>query len=264
MNGFALYWRFIGVSIRSEMLYPASFALRLSSQFFVTIIEFAGVWALFARFNHIRGWTFAQITLFYAIAAIAFSIADGLSRGFDTFGPLLIKTGNFDRVLLRPRSTTLQITGRDFQLSSAGRLLQGCVVLTIAVDLLKPDWGIAQALVLAWGIAGGISLFFALKMLEGTLSFWTTEGLEVVNLLTYGGETAAQYPLDIYSAWFRKFLIYFVPIGCSLYFPVALVLGRSPVPAWVAVTAPVTGFAALLASLAVWRFGISHYTSTGS
>jgi ABC-2 type transport system permease protein len=264
MNGFALYWRFIAVSVRSEMLYPASFLLRLSSQFIVTIIEFAGVWAMFARFSHIRGWTFAQVTLFYAIAAIAFSIADGLSRGFDTVGPLLIKTGNFDRVLLRPRSTTLQITGREFQLSSAGRLLQGLVVLGIALALLRPDWGVAEALILAWGIAGGVSLFFALKMLEGTLSFWTTEGLEVVNLLTYGGETAAQYPLDIYSAWFRKFLIYFVPIGCSLYFPVALVLGRSPVPAWVAVIAPVTGFVALFASLAVWRFGIRHYTSTGS
>jgi ABC-2 type transport system permease protein len=264
MNGVALYWRLIGVSIRSEMLYPASFILRLSSQFFVTVIEFAGVWALFARFHHIRGWTFPQVALFYAVAAISFALADGLSRGFDTVGPLLIKTGNFDRILLRPRSSALQITGRDFALSSAGRLLQGLVALAVAVQLLKPDWGIEQGLLLAWGVTGGIALFFSLKMLEGVLSFWTTEALEVVNLLTYGGETAAQYPLDVYAAWFRKFLIYGVPVGCSLYFPVAFVLGRGGVPVWIAVVGPATGFAFLLVALAAWRIGIRHYTSTGS
>ncbi|HEY0105414.1 MAG TPA: ABC-2 family transporter protein, partial [Rhizomicrobium sp.] len=83
--------------------------------------------------------------------------------------------------------------------------------------------------------------------------------------LTYGGEAAAQFPLDIYAAWFRKFLTYFVPLGCSLYFPVALALGRDVgVPAWVAVLSPATGFAFLFVALGVWGFGIRHYTSTGS
>ena len=266
MNGIALYRRFIGVSVRAQMLYPTAFVLRFSSQFLVTIIEFCGVWALFARFNHVRGWSFAQVALFYAIASIAFALADGLSRGFDSLGPMFIKTGNFDRILLRPRSSALQITGQDFALTSAGRLLQGLVALAVAIGLLRPDWGAAQALLLTWAVAGGASLFFALKMLEGVLAFWTTEGLEVANTLTYGGEAAAQYPLDIYTAWFRKFLTYFVPIACSLYFPVALVLGRGApgVPAWLAVLAPATGFAFLFLALAAWRWGIRHYTSTGS
>ncbi len=175
------------------------------------------------------------------VASIAFAIADGLSRGFDSLGPLFIKTGNFDRILLRPRSSALQITGQDFALTSAGRLAQGLFALASSrFLLLKPDWGAAQVLLLAWAVAGGTSLFFSLKMLEGVLAFWTTEGLEVANTLTYGGEAAAQYPLDIYTAWFRKFLTYFVPIACSLYFPVALVLGRGApgVPPWLAVLAP--------------------------
>jgi ABC-2 type transport system permease protein len=123
------------------------------------------------------------------------------------------------------------------------------------------DW-----LLLAWAVSGGACLFFSLKMFEAVLAFWTTEGLEVANTLTYGGEAAAQYPLDIYSAWFRKFLLYGVPIGCSLYLPVALLLGRGApgVPDWLAMAAPVTGFAFLFVALAAWSFGIRHYTSTGS
>jgi ABC-2 type transport system permease protein len=265
MNGFALYWRYIGISVRSEMLYPSSFLLRLGSQFGVTVIEFAGVYVLFERFKHVRGWGFAEVALFYAIASIAFAIADGLSRGFDSMGPMLVKTGNFDRILLRPRSSALQITGREFALSSAGRLAQGAVALAVSIGLLKPAWNVADALLLAWSVAGGASLFFSLKMLEGVMSFWTTEGLEVANTLTYGGEAAAQYPLDIYAKWFRNFLLYFIPIGCSLYLPVALVLGHDTgtLP-WLAALAPATGFAFLGVSLAFWRFGIGHYTSTGS
>ena len=265
MNGLALYRRYIGVAVRSEMLYPSSFLLRLGSQFVVTIIEFGGVYVLFERFKHVRGWGFAEVALFYAIASIAFAIADALSRGFDTMGPMLIKTGNFDRILLRPRSSELQIIGREIWLSSAGRLIQGLIALVVAINLLKPDWSVPDVLLLVWAVAGGASLFFSLKMMEGVMSFWTTEGLEVANTLTYGGEAAAQYPLDIYAKWFRNFLLYFVPIGCSLYLPVALVLGHDTgAPAWLAALAPATGFAFLGVALAFWRFGIGHYTSTGS
>ena len=265
MNGLALYGRLVAVSLRGQMLYPTAFLLRLVSQFGVTAIEFAGVWAMFLRFGHVHGWGFAQVAVFYGVASMAFAIADGLSRGFDNVGPQFIKTGNFDRVLLRPRSSALQITGVEFALASAGRFVQGAAALAMALVILTPGWGIGGWVLLAWSVSGGAALFFSLKMLEGVLAFWTTEGLEVANTLTYGGEAAAQYPLDIYSAWFRKFLLYGVPIGCSLYLPVALLLGHdSGVPAWVAIVAPVTGFAFLFVALAAWRVGIRHYTSTGS
>jgi ABC-2 type transport system permease protein len=265
MGGFALYWRYVAVGFRAQMLYPTAFLLRFCSQFLVTIVEFAGVWALFARFGHVRGWHFAEVAMFYATASIAFALADGLSRGFDNVGPMFIKTGNFDRLLLRPRSTALQVTAQEITLSSLGRLAQGVIALGVAVVLLKPDWGIGAAALLLWSIAGGTSLFFALKTFEGTLAFWTTEGLEVANTLTYGGEAAAEFPLDIYSAWFRKFLLYFVPIGCSLYLPIALLLGHDTgAPPLLAVLAPATGFAFLGVALAAWGCGIRHYTSTGS
>jgi len=266
MNGVALYGRYLAVSLRGQMLYPGAFLLRLVSQFGVTAIEFVAMWAMFVRFGHVGGWGFAQVAVFYAAASMAFAIADGLSRGFDMLGPLFIKTGNFDRVLLRPRSTALQITGLEFALSSAGRFAQGAGALAVALAILKPGWGFGAWLLLAWAVSGGACLFFSLKMFEAVLAFWTTEGLEVANTLTYGGEAAAQYPLDIYAAWFRKFLLYFVPIGCSLYLPIALLLGRGApgVPDWAAVIAPASGFAFLFVALAAWGVGLRHYTSTGS
>jgi ABC-2 type transport system permease protein len=56
-------------------------------------------------------------------------------------------------------------------------------------------------------------------------------------------------------------------MACISYFPIAWVLGRSDrtgVPDWLLPLAPTMGIVFLLVSLWVWRFGVRHYTSTGS
>lgn len=267
MNGFALYLSYIRNGLRAQMLYPTAFLLRFGSQFVITITEFGGLYALFARFNHIRGWTFPEIALFYGVVSIAFAIADTTCRGFDLFGSQFVKTGLFDRVLLRPRAATLQLMGFDFGFTSLGRVLQGTIALAIGIALLNLHWDIGKALLLVWSMAGGVALFVAILLLQGTLSFWTVESLEIVNTLTYGGIEAAQYPLDIYAGWFRKFLTFVVPLACVIYFPVAAVLGRSEtagIAPWVGVVTPLAGFAFLSVAFSAWRVGVRHYTSTGS
>jgi len=267
MNEFTLYLRFIRNCLRAQMLYPTAFLLRLVTQFLITITEFAGLYALFARFGHIRGWNFAEVALFYGIVSTAFSLTDMTTRGFEMLGPQFIKTGSFDRVLLRPRTATVQLAGFEFGFTTLGRLAQGLVATSIALLLLHIDWTFARAALLLWSVAGGAALFFGIMVLQGTLSFWTVESLEIVNTITYGGVEAAQYPLDIYAAWFRKFLIFIVPLGCVIYFPVAAVLGRSAMtgaPVWLGVLSPLAGFAFLGLAYLAWRRGIAHYTSTGS
>lgn len=267
MNGARLYLRYIACGLRAQMLYPTAFSLRLVTQFLITVTEFAGLWALFARFGHIRGWIFPQIALFYGVVSVAFALSDVTTRGFDLFGPQFVKTGDFDRVLLRPRAATLQLVGFEFGFTSLGRVLQGLIAIGVGASLTGIDWTFAKALLLAWSVMGGFALFFGILMLQATLSFWTVESLEIVNTLTYGGVEAAQYPLDIYAAWFRKFLIFVVPLGCVIYFPVAEVLGRSAaagVPDWLGAVTPLAGFAFLGLALTAWGIGIRHYTSTGS
>jgi len=267
MNSLSLYVSYIRNCLRAQMLYPTAFLLRFGSQFVITITEFGGLYALFVRFNHIRGWTFPEIAMFYGVVSVAFALADTTCRGFDMFGPQFVKTGDFDRVLLRPRPATLQLMGFEFGFTSLGRVLQGGIALAIAVALLHIDWSLAKVFLVVWAMTGGFALFFGILLLQATLSFWTVESLEIVNTLTYGGIEAAQYPLDIYANWFRKFLTFVVPLGCVIYFPIATVLGRNDVAGvapWLGAAAPLAGVAFLAVAFAAWRIGIGHYTSTGS
>jgi ABC-2 type transport system permease protein len=141
------------------------------------------------------------------------------------------------------------------------------VALIVAAWLLPIVWEAARIVLLLWAIAGGVALFFGILVLQATLSFWTVESLEIVNTITYGGVEAGQYPLDIYAGWFRRFLIFVVPIGCVTYFPVATILGRAAitgVPDWLGAVTPLAGFAFLTIAFTAWRGGVRHYTSTGS
>jgi ABC-2 type transport system permease protein len=267
MNAFQLYRRYIGASLRAQMQYPGSFLMMAAGEFIVTFTEFFGVWALFRRFGQIRGWTFAEIALFYGTINVSFAIADAILRGFDVFGPQFVQTGNFDRLLVRPRATILQLLGYELRLTRIGRLAQGVIVLAIATHLLGIGWDARKLALLAAAVAGGIALFVGILVLQATLAFWTIESLEIANTLTYGGVEAAQYPLDIYSRWFRDFLIFVVPIGCVGYFPIVRILGhRAPIPApgWILDATPLCGIIFLLIALRVWRLGVRHYTSTGT
>jgi ABC-2 type transport system permease protein len=234
--------------------------------FLITFIEFLGIWVLFQRFGDIKGFTFEEAALFYGIVHIAFSITEGWTRGFDIF-PRLVRTGDFDRILLRPRTTVLQILGHDFQIMRIGRLAQGLVVLIWAIVKLNIEWSFGKSILLIGSIIGGNFLFSGFIVLQATISFWSVQSLEIVNSFTYGGVQAAQYPISIYKPWFRKILIYIIPLATVNYFPAMHILGKVDslgYPSWMGWASPFFGFTFFIFSLLIWKFGVRHYTSTGS
>ncbi len=267
MNGLRLYARLAAASLRSQAQYPASTALLALGQFLTTAVEVVGVWALFDRFGSVRGWRLGEVLVFYAVVNIEFAIADLLTRGFDVLGTEFLRTGAFDRLLLRPRSLALQLMGHDVRLSRLGRLATGGTLLAVATQLAPVDWNAARIALLLWATSGGVVLFFGLLVLQGTLAFWTIESLEVANVLTYGDVEAAQFPLAVYQEWFRAFLTFAVPLACVAYFPVLVILGRAdPLGSsiWFGAVAPAAGSAFLWLSFAAWRRAVAHYASSGS
>ena len=266
-DALSLYCRMLALSARAQLQYRVSFLLMSVGQFVATGVEALGVWALFDRFGSLSGWTLAQVGVFYGVVNIGFALADALARGFDVFGAQYVKTGQFDRLLLRPRATELQLFGHEITLYRIGRIAQGGLMLGFAVSLGEQTLQAWQWLLLLWAIVGCVCLFVGLFMLGATLSFWTVESLEVINTFTYGGAETAQYPLNIYTPWFRRFFTFVVPLGCVAYFPVVAALNVvDPLGTTRAfqMSAPIAGVAFLLVCIGVWRMGVRHYTSTGS
>ncbi|MBD2514634.1 ABC-2 family transporter protein [Nostoc sp. FACHB-973] len=265
-NDFFLYLRYISVSLKSQMQYKVSFLLQVVGHLLGTVVEFFGIWALFTRFNSIGTWTLSEVALFYGMVNISFACADALGRGFDSFGRI-IKNGDFDRLLLRPRTTVLQLLGTEFTLKRIGRFSQGFVVIWWSLSTLHISFTIKTLWLLGGSFIGAIALFLGIVIVQATITFWTIESLEIMNILTYGGVETAQYPFAIYSKWFQRFFTYLIPLACVSYFPLLAVLGKEDiffVPLWFCYVSPMAGILFLIIALQLWKLGERYYCSTGS
>src|SRR5262249_45459773 len=266
IDSIRLYCRYVDISLRSQMQYKASFLMRSVGHFLVTGTEFLGFVALFQRFGQINGWTLPQMGLFYGMISMSFAIAEGVQRGFDIF-PSLIKTGDFDRILLRPRSPAFQVLGQELQLFRVVRFTWALVVLICAAARLGVPCTASNLTPLLTAVSGGACLFSGLFVLQAAMCFWTTESLEIVNCTTYGGVETAQFPVTIYRSWFRSIFTFVIPLATINYFPIHALLNlRDPLGStrWVQWISPLAGVAFFLVCLQCWRFGVKHYTSTGS
>jgi len=266
MNAWRLYRRYAAASMRGQLQYRASIVMATFATLLQTGIEFIGVWALFDRFGQVAGWTLPEVALFYGMISVTWSLCDAIGRGFDAFDGM-VRGGDFDRLLLRPRSTVLQLLGHEFTLRRAGRLLQGAVVLGYAITAAGIAWTVPRVLLLVAAIASGVCVFLGLLVLQATSAFWTTEALEVWNVFTYGGVTMSQYPLAIYRPWLRQLFTYVIPLACVCYLPGLAILDRIDplgVPEVARWLAPAAGPVFLALCLCVWRIGVRHYQSTGS
>ena len=263
----ALYLRYVAISFRAQMQYRASFLLQTLGHFLITSSEFVGLVAVFQRFGQIKGWSLPEVGLFYGMISLAFAIAEAVPRGFDTFGRF-VKTGEFDRILLRPRSAALQILGQEFQLMRLGRFIQATIVLAWASRSLQIVWSFPKIALLTASILGGACLFSGIIILQATLCFWTVDSIEIMNCATYGGVEAAQFPLTIYRPWFRGIFVFLIPLATINYFPAHAILGRPETtlgaPVFVQWLSPIVGVFFLLLCLGIWRLGVRRYRSTGS
>lgn len=266
MSTARLYLRYLDISLRSQLQYRASFWMTAGAHFLSTGLEFLAVWALFQRFGQVKGWHLPEVALFYGIANVAFALSEAAARGFDTF-PEMVKSGDFDRLLLRPRDTAFQVAANEFQLMRVGRFTQGMVALCWSLAVLGVDWTFAKGLLLVGAVLAGSAVFSGLFILQATLAFWTVETLELMNTVTYGGVETSQYPLTLYRPWFRSLFMTLVPLACMNYFPVHAILGKPEAlgtPTLWHWTAPLVGFLFLAGTLQLWKLGVRRYCSTGS
>ncbi len=261
-----LYGRLILIALRSRMQYPASFVMQLAGTALLTGTEFVAVWALFARFGTLAGWRLEEVCLFYGMSNLGYALAECLGEGFDKFAQQ-VRKGDFDRLLLRPCSTSMQVAGSGMDPMRLGRLVQGGAVLAYAAVSLGGAWDWLEIGLIIGCILSGACVFVGLLVLQATLCFWTIESLEIANVLTHGGNEAAQFPFDIYGPGLRRFFTFVVPLACVNILPGAVLLERGPtlgIPAWASWGAPLMGPLFFLISLRVWEFGVRRYRSTGT
>lgn len=261
-----LYFALLGAQLRAEMQYRTSFIAQVFGTFMITGLDFAMVAILLTRFSALGGWTLAEVLFLYGTSTTSFAFAELFVGAFDDFDVMVIR-GDFDRVLLRPLPVVFQMLSGTVPVRRFGRLAQGLIALALAFALLEPHWGPGDWFFFGIMLLAGMLVFIAIFITGATLSFWSPQSHEVVNIFTYGGQFMTSFPMHIYQAWLRSIFTFVIPMAFINYFP-ALHLLRKPdpngLPPFMPYLSPFFALLAFWAAVRIWRFGVRHYQSTGS
>ena len=263
MSGIRLYLRYVGVAFRSQMQYPASFIMHVVGSFFLQVTHLFALVMLFKRFDSLGQWGLGECLIFYGMAYMASALAKTYMRGLMNVGSM-VQSGEFDRIMLRPRSVLLQTMGSDLQFIRVGEFLDGLVPFVIGVIMVGPGWNAGDWLLVVMAVGLGSLTYAGIALIRAMVSFFTVESLEVFNIFIYGGVEANSKPMDIYSEWFKRFFLFVIPMGAINYLPMSALLDMNYVLAWAAYLSPLMGVAFFMVGLVFWRFGVRHYRSTGS
>lgn len=261
-----VYRRIVSSRIRSQLAYPASFALDLTAQVIGQCIELVAILVVFTQVSSLGGFDRHEVVLMYGLAATAFGLAD-LAVGQIQELPTYIRTGELDVLLLRPLGTLPQLLCADVSLKRLGRVGAGVAVLGYALATAGIGWTPLRVLVAASAPLVGAVILAAIWVAANTVSFWLVDGREVANSVTYGSSFSTSYPITVYGPWLRRVLCFAVPGAFVAYFPALALLGRpDPLgfPDALRYASPLVAVVAVGVAALVWRTGVRRYQGTGS
>lgn len=263
-----MYARFLALEVRAQLQYPVSFLFELVANSLVLVTFFVTIALILQRFGNIAGWTLGEVALLYGMIETSFGLMDMIFSGFDPrFFGQQVRRGRFDVMLLRPLGLTLQVLGSSFMLRRLGRIVQGLVILGIGFSLTEIQWTPFKLAYLPVILVSQVCFFGGLFIIGSTITFWTIESIEVINILTYGGSEMMSYPMNIFHEWMQRFFTFIIPAIFLNYYPSLWILNKpDPIgmPPFAPFLSPVVGLGMLVIAIQFWRFGVRSYQSTGT
>lgn len=257
-----LYFKYLSLQIKSEFEYRVSLLFNIISSMLSTLACFFAILALFSKYQTIGGYSVSEVLITYSMVSFAFAIAECFFRGFDQFDKL-VKTGELDRLLIRPRSIFLQVLGYKVEFNKLGRIFFAGTILVVSLVQASIAWTAMKVVTLILMVAGSVVIFAGMFLLYSSLSIFTIEGLEVVNVITNGGRDLCYYPIDVYSQVFRKFFTYIIPLAVVNYLPLQYLLGFSNATLLYGLS-PLFSILFFAVCYLIFRWSLTKYKSTGN
>lgn len=257
-----IYWKFIRMHLLSGLEYKGWWMMLLQV-LLVVFSDCISTLLLFSRFGAIGAWTLPRILLVYSLALTAFGLAESLCRGFDYFPWKMLRTGGFDRLMLRPLSLTTQVAASFFHLHRLMRVACGLLLICWSLRSLGVPFSANNAALLALALLGGTAMYSGVFIMSSGVAFFTIKALDWIYIFTNASYQVTRIPMPYLPRALKGMFTFLVPMLAVSYYPASAVCGWDDAPALGLLALP-AGLLFLGASLLIWRLGVRHYQSTGS
>lgn len=266
MKTVRLYFRSMKMLMKCQLEYPLSFFLQTLAQLVMEGGEMMAVILIIDRFDRVNQWEAGDLFFFFGIMSLTFYLTECFGRGITGNFPYLIRTGQLDTILLRPRGVLTQVLCSAVDPRRITCIAVGTVSLVIGCNLARVQWTVLKVLAMAEAVLLGAVLILALFMIEAIFCIYSVKSVELVNALSYGGRSACEYPIDIYPRPLRILFTAIAPFALVLHVPAAYILGKPLCgwPEWTAFVCPLAGAVFFGLIYLAFQKAMRFYRSTGS
>lgn len=266
MNTIRLYIRSMGMLIKSQLQYRTSFIMQTLAQLVMEGGEMLAVILIMNRFERLNQWEAGDLYVFFGAMSITFYLTEIFGRGMTGNFPSMVRTGQLDTLLLRPRGIITQVLCSGTDPRRITCIAVGVASLVIGSRMSGVEWTALKVLAMLESFLMGGMLILALFMIEAIFCIHSVKSVELVNALTYGGRSACEYPIDIYPRPLRVLFTVVAPFALTLHVPFAWILGKPLYgwPVWTVFVCPLAGVVVLGIMVVLFHKAIRYYRSTGS
>ena len=256
-----LYRYFLIQRFKILMEYRLNFFIGSVSTMVMQAASLAAIWVVMRQIPSLNGWNLYEVILIYGLLTMGESITHMFADNLWTIGWNYIRSGDFDRFLVRPVDPLFHLLADRFCHDGIGNFVTGGILIGVSMRNLEIPFTPQHLLYLALVVISGGVIFIALNLITATSAFWLTESIPVTQIV-FNMNEFAKYPLNIYHGAIRILLTWLIPYGFVSFYPASYLLGRNVgAMAWLS---PLVASVFLFVAYRIWLFGLRHYSGTGS
>lgn len=253
--------------MRSWFQYKVDAVLRSLAVFLRESTGIIVIWFTLLKFDTLNGWNIQEMLFLFSLLFLTYGILIVFFTGLRDFGQT-VRSGGFDRFILRPRGLLFQLIFSDADWFAAiGHGGLGVVLFIISAGNVGITWNFGTILYYVFTVIGGVLIQGAIFLFLATLNIYLLETNSLKELFYWNARRFAGYPISIFHKAIQFCMIYIVPFAFVNYFPAQFLLRKDDMAAYPEIfmyLTPAVGIVLYLLAYAFWRFSIRYYKSSGN
>ncbi len=258
-----LYKVFLSCAIKSKLEYKKDTIISVIAFLVSNICQLICLYLIIRNIPSLNGWGMYELAFMYGFAMFPKALDHFFTDALWMIGYFYVRTGEMDRMLIRPISPLFHVVAETFQPAAFGELIMGTALLIVSIPKVTFIWSAGNVSLFAVAIIFGALIFSSLKLMTCSVALWTKVSGQLVQVV-YNMNDFAKYPVSIYNKGMRFFLSFIIPFALVISIPVDSFFKGNYNP-WIVIIEIIV-ITTILTCLGffIWSKGIKSYESSGS
>ncbi len=258
-----LYFTCVKRSIVTRLEYKRDTFISIFNFFITNVASIMSIWMIMQTIPSLQGWSMVQLGFLYGFSMMPVALDHIFTDDLWTVAYFKVRSGELDRMFIRPVPVLFQVIAETFQLEGLGELAVGVVMLCVCGSMLQITWTFGAVFVLIVATIFGAIMITSFKIIFASLAFRIKRSGQILQV-AYNFISYTHYPIAIYPAFIKALLTFVFPFALVISYPVEVLLFQNFSPYLLSAIIVAVSMALLALAVCIWSALAKRYESTGS